>query len=144
MDPNYSVLLGEGDAEDPCAAIKNNEEKNSVKPIVYAAAFIAIAGTLPYPLLPFSLPNSYITSSGLAILVIATYFVIYPRLKLYIQLRRSNRYSLSNSTSNSAVPLQSIRNSSGRGLPKSEEEFVVEKRPDLEVTTSAGRFVVQM
>ncbi len=138
MDPSYSVLLGNG-KEDNCAS--DSKHGNSINSVALIASFATIV--------------------GLAILGTAAYFLVWPQVKLAMQLKsaqsqtelQSIRSSKSVDSINHADQQQkqtkkkrklwrsNNNNNSGNQLNDSIE---IERAPSMEVNTASGRFIVQL
>ncbi len=139
MDPSYSVLLGEN-KPDACG-FDNDKSSNSINSTALIATFVSII--------------------GLAILGTAFYFVVYPKLKLLVQLRSADSQTeMQRIKSNSSINEDYNTNSNTTGKQKiigkksikkriglsqnPEESIEIERAPSMEVNTASGRFVVNL
>ncbi len=131
MDPSYSVLLGNS-KEDNCTS--NLKGSNSINSVALIASFATIV--------------------GIAILGTAFYFLIWPQVKLALQLKSAqSQTELQRIRSSKSV--ESINNDQQQ--PKKQRKFwrpnrgnqlhdslEIERAPNMEVNTASGRFVVQL
>lgn len=114
MDPNFSVLL-DYETEDKCAAESEEKKKKKVSTKLIAGLVGGIGGL---------------------ILVVILSLIIFPRAKLRWQTKNASR----------SIDLDNINKNESRNENKlaKRRDVEIEKASDMEVNTTAGRFVVNM
>ncbi len=115
MDPSYSVLLATDDS-DPCA---EHYKYNSISTTIYIAVLVPVFGVIA--------------------LLLAIFF-IYPKVKLWRQLKKAHNTQRSET---------SLLSNSGwfskfKTKAKSSSNIPIEKRGTIEMSSAAGSFVMQM
>jgi len=120
IDPSYSVLLGE--RQDSCGA-----NDNSIKSVVYIATFASLGGVI--------------------VLSAFAYFIVYPRLKLAIQVRRHLQNDPEIDSSDHSSRWRKLKKrfkSVSSSSVELSEMPTFERANGMEAMTSAGHFKVDL
>lgn len=119
MDPNFGVLLGDSSATDGCDKSKSTTSNSSIN----KTALIAVLVTL----------------FGILLLGALIYVLVIPRVREYLQIKKGEA-----EIEEEMTPTRERSKSRAATQTARPESFHAHKRQDMEVSTVAGRFIVEM